>query len=83
MLLAGDVLVKLAFLFSCLVTFNSWQGEEVDCSEIFTPVISDSGVCCAFNLHRDLKRTNYSKLVEEMQVTELERINRKQGGRSW
>ena len=48
-----------------------WQGKEVNCSEIFTPVITDSGVCCAFNLESDLKESNYSHLVEEMQVKEL------------
>ena len=48
-----------------------WQGEEGNCSEIFTPVITDSGVCCAFNLESDLKESNYSHLVEEMQVKEL------------
>ena len=30
--------------------------------------MTDSGVCCAFNLHMDLKETQYSELVEEMQV---------------
>ena len=40
----------------------------VDCSEIFTPVITDSGVCCAFNTRLDLKQSNYSTLVAEMQV---------------
>ena len=49
----------------------SWQGKEVDCSEIFTPVITDSGVCCAFNLEPDLKESNYSHLVGEMQVKKL------------
>ena len=47
----------------------SWQGKEVDCSKIFTPVITDSGVCCAFNLGSDLKTSNYSNLVTEMQVS--------------
>ena len=46
----------------------SLQGKEVNCSEIFTPVVTDSGVCCAFNLHMDLKKSKYSELVEEMQV---------------
>ena len=46
----------------------SLQGKEVNCSEIFTPVVTDSGVCCAFNLHMDLKESQYSELVEEMQV---------------
>ena len=49
------------------------QGNEVNSSEIFTPVVTDSGVCCAFNLHMDLKESKYSKLVEEMQVEKLPR----------
>ena len=48
-----------------------WQGKRVNCSEIFTPVITDSGVCCAFNLETRLKESNYSKLVQEMQVTDV------------
>ena len=47
-----------------------WQGRQVQCSEIFTPVITDSGVCCAFNLKTHLMESNYSKLVKEMQVSE-------------
>ena len=46
-----------------------WEGKEVNCSEIFKPVITDTGVCCAFNLESDLKESNYSSLVKEMQVS--------------
>ena len=45
-----------------------WQGKEVNCSEIFSPVITDSGVCCAFNLQDDLKESKFSRLVNEMQT---------------
>ena len=31
-------------------------------------MITDSGVCCAFNLNLALKQSTYSKLVAEMQV---------------
>ena len=48
-----------------------WRGEQINCSEIFTPVITDTGVCCAFNLRTDLKETNYSQLVKEMQVAKI------------
>ena len=47
-----------------------WEGKEVNCSEIFKPVITDTGVCCAFNLQSDLKESNYSQLVDETQVEE-------------
>ena len=56
-----------------VIAICSLQGNEVNCSEIFTPVVTDSGVCCAFNLHMDLKESKYSKLVEEMQVEKLPR----------
>ena len=45
----------------------TWQGNLVNCSDIFTPVITDSGVCCAFNHHSNLKDSMYSQLVKEMQ----------------
>ena len=45
-----------------------WRGEQINCSEIFTPVITDTGVCCAFNLRTDLKASIYSQLVQEIQV---------------
>ena len=45
----------------------SWKGEKVNCSDIFTPVITDSGVCCAFNLQDNLRDSDYSRLVHAMQ----------------
>ena len=45
----------------------SWKGEKVNCSDIFTPVITDSGVCCAFNLQDNLRDSDYSRLVRTMQ----------------
>ena len=45
----------------------TWQGNLVNCSDIFTPVITDSGVCCAFNHRSNLKDSMYSQLVKEMQ----------------
>ena len=45
----------------------TWQGNLVNCSDIFTPVITDSGVCCAFNHQSKLKDSMYSQLVKEMQ----------------
>ena len=49
----------------------SWQGRKMNCSEIFTPVITDTGVCCSFNPHSNLRESNYSQLVLEMQATHL------------
>ena len=45
----------------------SWKGEKVNCSDIFTPVITDSGICCAFNLQDNLRDSDYSRLVHAMQ----------------
>ena len=44
-----------------------WQGEVIDCSDIFTPVVTDSGICCALNVKSSLEESNYSRLVTEMQ----------------
>ena len=41
------------------------------CPEIFTPVITDTGVCCAFNGHVSFVESQYSELVKEMQVIDL------------
>ena len=41
----------------------TWQGNLVNCSDIFTPVITDSGV----NHRSNLKDSMYSQLVKEMQ----------------
>ena len=40
---------------------------KVNCSEIFSPVITDTGVCCAFNGHVSFVESQYS----EMQVSDL------------
>ena len=45
----------------------TWQGNLVNCSDIFTPVITDYGVCCAFNHRSNLKDSMYRQLVKEMQ----------------
>ena len=48
-----------------------WEGKEVNCSEIFKPVITDTGVCCAFNLQSDFKDSNYTSLVNDIQVRSM------------
>ena len=49
----------------------SWQGKDVNCTEIFTPVITDSGVCCAFNLQDNLRDSEFSRLVKSMQEQKI------------
>ena len=34
---------------------------------VFTPVVTDSGICCALNVESNLKESEYSHLVTEMQ----------------
>ena len=61
--LPSDKSLKEAFL----LRHCSWLGKEVNCSDIFTPVVTDSGICCAFNVKDTLKESEYSHLVTEMQ----------------
>lgn len=54
-----------------------WGGQEVDCRKLFTPVPTDSGMCCAFNTKNILRHeeacrgdgqdTEYPCLVLELQ----------------
>ena len=42
-------------------------GQQVNCSDIFTKVPTDMGMCCAFNSRRPLKVSEYSTLLTKMQ----------------
>ena len=42
-------------------------GSEVDCSELFTKVPTDAGMCCALNSLDSLKDSTYQGLVKELQ----------------
>ena len=42
-------------------------GRKTNCSDIFTKVPSDSGMCCALNSADSLRSSGYKELVEEMQ----------------
>ena len=44
-----------------------WAGKEVNCSDIFQSIPTDSGICCSFNHKTALKSSLYSDLVQEMQ----------------
>ena len=48
----------------------SWNGKEVSCSKLFKTVPTDSGMCCGFNVDSALSKSEYSDLVEEMQLEE-------------
>jgi hypothetical protein len=45
----------------------SWKGQQVNCSELFQAVPTDSGMCCAFNMADSLRPSSYSRLLSEMQ----------------
>ena len=49
-------------LLSCEVA-----GVNVDCSDYFTRVPTDAGMCCALNVESSLRTSEYSDLVKEMQ----------------
>ena len=42
-------------------------GAKVNCSDIFTKVPTDIGVCCALNSLDSLRNSEYKQLVEELQ----------------
>ena len=42
-------------------------GKEVNCSDIFTRVPTDTGMCCALNVDDSLRASEYQRLVKEMQ----------------
>ena len=49
-----------------MLSHCSWLGNDVNCSEVFTPVVTDSGICCAFNMQDTLTDSEYSRLVQAM-----------------
>ena len=51
---------------SSLLTRCSWAGAPINCSDIFRPVTTDSGVCCAFNAESVLRDSSFTDLVKEM-----------------
>ena len=42
-------------------------GSEVNCSDLFTKVPTDSGMCCALNSLDSLQNSTYQQLVKELQ----------------
>ena len=49
-------------LVSCEVA-----GQKTNCSNLFTRVPTDSGMCCALNSENTLRNSEYKELVESMQ----------------
>ena len=42
-------------------------GQKTNCSNLFTRVPTDSGMCCALNSENTLRNSEYKELVESMQ----------------
>ena len=59
---SGGFLLKKCFLY----------GEERDCRDLFRPVTTDSGICCAFNHRQRLRDSQYSRLLKMKQREERE-----------
>ena len=57
---SGGFLLKKCFLY----------GEEKDCRDLFRPVTTDSGICCAFNHRQRLRDSQYSRLLQKKQREE-------------
>ena len=60
----------------------SWLGNDVNCSDVFTPVVTDSGVCCAFNMQENLENSEYSRLVRAMRGQKSENNEKVRKGTS-
>ena len=63
-------------LLSCVVA-----GVKVDCSDYFTRVPTDIGMCCALNAESSLRTSEYSDLVKEMQGNKTTKKVKSQEGK--
>ena len=62
-------------LLSCEVA-----GSLVNCSDLFTKVPTDSGMCCALNTEDSLRSSEYQELINEMQgETRTEKVKSQVG----
>ena len=59
-------------------------GVEVNCSDLFIRVPTDTGMCCALNVDDSLRVSEYQKLVKEMQGEDKrrEKIESQEGNRN-
>ena len=58
-------------------------GVEVNCSDIFTRVPTDSGMCCALNVDDSLRESDYQELVTEMQGKKAtQKVKSQEGARN-
>ena len=64
-----------------MLTSCQIAGRKINCSEIFTRVPTDSGMCCALNAAEALRQSQYQELVEDMQQTRAVRKIKAQVGK--
>ena len=58
-----------AMLVSCQLA-----GLELNCSDLFRKVPTDTGMCCALNIMNPLKNSKYQQMVQELQGDEQNEI---------
>ena len=52
-----------------------WAGEEFECGKIFTPVPTDSGMCCAFNMDKAeniFRESKYESALSKFQEQDIQ-----------
>ena len=62
-------------LFSCELA-----GVKINCSELFTRVATDTGMCCALNVEDSLRESEYSALIKDLQgETRIRKVESQEG----
>ena len=56
-------------------------GKMINCSDIFTRVPTDTGICCALNVDDLLRESEYQNLVKELQGNKTKRMLESQEGK--
>ena len=74
MLIAGEG-IEDHMLVSCEVA-----GKKENCTNFFTRIPTDSGMCCALNWENALKSSDYKQLVEDMQQSKADMRMQSRGG---
>ena len=58
-------------------------GVEVNCSDLFSRVPTDTGMCCALNVEDSLRDSEYQGLIKDMQgETKTTKVESKKGKRN-
>ena len=62
-------------LLSCEVA-----GSKVNCSNLFTRVPTDLGMCCALNWENAIKSSEYKAMITDMQESMADKKMKSKGG---